>query len=320
MPDSTQPRVVSDLGADRWSGRTEKLSQDQWVKRAQDALKQSDWLEAARCAGIAQVMLRSKAGRGGVVTQYVAEGLPKAIAKAAPHLTASQAACLEAWFGPTPEYWRTYGTAMVNAKRWDEARAQALAILARFPDRDAANGAEAVLLNAHVAAPQDIPAGTANSVFRVALLIPQMGDYEAYGKSLRCGMEIAIAEYNARVSLPIRLGEYETEGEGWRAASAGKRAMDEGAGILVGDVLTVPTFVLAGLANQAGIPLLSPSATDPRVGAAGPMVFQTGAPLEAQARALARYVVKNDKRRMIAAPANFDTTFLNPFSAEVKQL
>lgn len=165
-----------------------------------------------------------------------------------------------------------------------------------------------------------IAAGATNSIFHVAYLVPTQGDYEAYGRSLSAGLEIAIAEYNARASLPIRLTGHETEGEGWGAAREGRVALDKGAGILVGDVLTVPTLVLAGLANQTGVPLLSPSATDPMVGATGPLVFQTGAPLEAQARVLARYAVRNDKRRIIAVPANLDSAFLGAFEAEAKQL
>src|SRR5262249_8079518 len=142
-----------------------------------------------------------------------------------------------------------------------------------------------------------IAPGATHSVFHVSYLIPQAGDYEAYGRSLGAGLEIAVAEYNAHAPLPIRLTGYETEGEGWLAAREGVRARESGAGLRVGDVLTAPTLVLAGLANQTGVPLLSPSATDPRVGATGPFVFQTGAPAEAQARALARYAVQTDKRR-----------------------
>jgi branched-chain amino acid transport system substrate-binding protein len=308
------PGRIADAAADRWSGVSENLTAAQWNQRAEEALKRSQWLEAARCAGILQVMQRR--GRGQVATG----DLSPLFSKSAPHLTASQAVCLEAWFGPTPEWQRAFGSAMVAAKRWDEARAQALEMLSNFPNRGATNGAVDVLLKAHVAAPPDVPAGATNSIYHVALLVPQAGDYESYGRSLRAGLEIAVAEYNARAPLPLRLITQETEGEGWRAAQEGKRALASGAGLLVGDVLTVPTLVLAGLANQTGVPLLSPSATDPKVGATGPLVFQTGAPLDAQARALARYSVPTDKRKVIAAPADLDSAFLGAFQAEAKQL
>jgi ABC-type branched-subunit amino acid transport system substrate-binding protein len=56
------------------------------------------------------------------------------------------------------------------------------------------------------------------------------------------------------------------------------------------------------------------------VGATGPLVFQTGAPTEAQARTLARYAVVTDKRKAIAAPADLDSVFLAVFESEAKQL
>src|SRR5262249_40577199 len=150
--------------------------------------------------------------------------------------------------------------------------------------------------------------GATQSVYRVDLFVPLTGDYEAYGHSLRAGFEIALFENSSL--RPIHLTVHETEGEGWRAAREAQRALDDGAGVLVGDVLTVPTLVLAGLANQTGTPLLSPSATDPHVGATGALVFQTGAPVEAQARALARYAAQTDKRKVIATPADLDSAFL----------
>jgi branched-chain amino acid transport system substrate-binding protein len=235
-------------------------------------------------------------------------------------LSTAEVACLQGWFGRDPGLELRYTQGMLDARRTAEARAQAMALLAQdATSKDAVN-----LLHRMDSSPATdsipIAAGAAQSVYHVELFAPQHGDYEAFGRSLRAGLEIAVAEYNAGAKLPIHLTVHETEGEGWRAAREGKRALDDGAGVLIGDVLTVPTLVLAGLANQTGVPLLSPSATDPRVGATGPLVFQTGAPVEAQARTLARYAVRTDKRTVIAVPANLDSSFLNSFAAEARQL
>jgi len=307
--------------AAKWRG--EGVRPEAALSLAEDARKQSNWLESARFAGVRWT-------QGGVP-----ESVEKLLREAAAHLDAAQIACLQGWFRQLPHLSLAYANLLSRGHRQDEAKAQAIATLnVQSPD-DRKSAAE--MLKRISSAPTErtfsdasrggvsigtvpLAPGATNSIFNVALLSPHSGDYEAFGKSLRCGLEIAIAQYNARAALPIRLSEYETEGEGWRAASEGKRALDEGAGILVGDILTVPTLVLAGLANQSGVSLLSPSATDPMVGATGPLVFQTGAPLEAQARALARYAVRNDKRAIIAVPANLDSAFLGAFEAEAKHL
>ena len=236
-------------------------------------------------------------------------------------MSPAEAACVQGWYGPLPSIPLAFANAMSKKNRGVEARAQALAILSDDSSPDARKGA-AEILKQPAAARDSLPVapGATSSVFHVALLIPQIGDYEAYGKSLRAGLEFAVADYNKGAALPLRLSVFETEGEGWRAAREGKQALERGAGVLVGDVLTVPTLVLAGLANQSGIPLLSPSATDPHVGATGPLVFQTGAPVDAQARTLARYAAQTDKRKVIATPADLDSAFLAAFESEAKQL
>jgi len=269
--------------------------------------KRSQWLDAAGLALVSRRDLPS-----------TARDADKLLKDVVPHLSPTQVACLQAWLGRNAQLETRYARAALAAGRSSEARAQALATLGLDP---AMKELQDVLRQA---GPESgsfhFAPGATQSVFKVALLAPQSGDYMAYGRSLRAGIELAFEDFNAHAVAPVRLEVDETLSEGWLAAREGGAALDGGAGILVGDVLSSPTLVLAGLANRTGVPLLSPSATDPMVGATGAPVFQTGAPTDAQARTLARYVVKNDKRRVIAAPANLDSTFLNPFSAEVKQL
>lgn len=269
--------------------------------------KQLPPLAAAR---IALIMRRDNPGLRSEANQILHDVTPR--------LSSADVACLQGWFGRDPGLEARYARVVADAARAGETRAQALMLLATDANnKDALNLLKKVA-NAPAADATPVPPGATQSVFHVDLFVPLTGDYEAYGRSLRAGFEMAMAEDHG--PRPIHLVVHETEGEGWRAAREGKRALDDGAGVLVGDVLTVPTLVLAGIANQTGIPLLSPSATDPRVGATGPLVFQTGAPVDAQARALARYAVQTDKRRAIAAPADLDSVFLSAFDAEARQL
>ena len=294
--------------AERWLGLADLLGPDDRLARAEEARKRGEWMEAARFAILAGL----QDGGGGKVQQRV-DRLRREIE---PHLSAAEAACLGGWFGPDQNLELRYVRALYEKGRAGEAQAQALALLARTGAGKRAKEVLELLGRAPEASSLGVAAGATQSVFHVALLAPQSGDYEAYGRSLRAGLALALAEHNAGSALPIRLSSYDTEAEGWRAVREGRRALDAGAGILVGDVLTLPTLVLAGMASERGVPLLSPSATDPMVGAASPNVFQTGASAGEQATALARYATHEKHFTAIAVPATLESSFRAAFEAE----
>lgn len=211
--------------------------------------------------------------------------------QAANKLSTAEAACLAGWTGPTSELSLRYAREMIRGGRRADAAAEAIELLASDP---ASRGAkDAAKLANEAGRKPTAPGGVHHSVFHLAVLAPQSGDYATYGHSLLAGVEIALAEYNASARLPIRFVSYDTEGEPWRAASLGRQALDAGAGVLIGEVLSAPTLVLAGLSQARGAPLLSPSATEESVGEAGPAVFQSGLSQAEQGRALARYAVND---------------------------
>jgi len=126
------------------------------------------------------------------------------------------------------------------------------------------------------------------SVFRIAALLPGSGAYESYGRAVRLGLQYALAEARSGGEPPIELRYWPTgDDDSGRIAAALDSAL-ESSGVIVGELLSVPTLSLATGARIARAVLVSPTATDESVGAVGPGVFQIGPSAARRASALAR--------------------------------
>jgi ABC-type branched-subunit amino acid transport system substrate-binding protein len=206
-----------------------------------------------------------------------------------------EAACAAAWCGITPELSLQYARRTAELGHGDDAAAEALSLLAADGVTAKAR-ADAASLLASVARTSStrLPRGGGGvhaSVYRVAAVLPLSGDYGVYGRSLLAGLRLALEDSLApRGALPVRVEEYDAHADPVAAAAAAREALDAGSGIVVGEALSLPTFVLAGICRERGVALLSPSATDERIGELGPLVLQTGLSRAAQAWALAEHV------------------------------
>jgi ABC-type branched-subunit amino acid transport system substrate-binding protein len=143
-----------------------------------------------------------------------------------------------------------------------------------------------------------LPSRPRASVFRVAVVLPDTGDYQGFGAAVRLGIEIGLAQHAARAALPLA-PSFESTGDDApeRVAAAFDRAA-EASGVLIGGLLSVPTATLATAARLTGLPLLSPTATDESVGAIGPRVFQVGPSGLQRGHALARSALAGGARRI----------------------
>ena len=136
----------------------------------------------------------------------------------------------------------------------------------------------------------DLPPRPHASVFRVAALLPGSGDYAGYGRSVRMGLGVGLAEARSADSPPIELLYWSTgEDNPGRTAAALDSAL-ETCGIVVGELLSVPTLSVATGSRIARAVLVSPTATDEGIGAVGSAVFQIGPSSARRAAALARAV------------------------------
>jgi ABC-type branched-subunit amino acid transport system substrate-binding protein len=160
------------------------------------------------------------------------------------------------------------------------------------------------------------------SVFRIAAVLPDTGDYVAVGRALRLGLEAGLAQHDAHAAFPLVLsivpsGDDSPE----RVAAAFDRAA-EVSGAIVGGLMSVPTATLATAAHLTGLPLLSPIATDERVGAIGSMVFQVGPSGLQRGRVLAREALARGPRRigLLVAGQTDGGPFARGFAAAAESL
>jgi ABC-type branched-subunit amino acid transport system substrate-binding protein len=136
------------------------------------------------------------------------------------------------------------------------------------------------------------------SIWRIGVLLPDRGDYAGYAASVLAALEAGLA-YGHGAAGPFTL-EFHGTGDAEPARAAA--ALDTAAatcGVIVGELLSEPTFALAAGTRIAGLPLVSPTATDEAIGSAGPAVFQVG-PANAQRGAELVRALLADKPRKVA--------------------
>jgi len=122
----------------------------------------------------------------------------------------------------------------------------------------------------------DPPARPRASVFRVGALLPDSGDYADYARSVGYGLEAGLASIPAGGARAIEFEFWATGDETPGRVAAALEAASWRNGLLVGELLSVPTLALATGARMAGLPVISPTATDEAIGTVGPLVFQVG--------------------------------------------
>ncbi len=113
---------------------------------------------------------------------------------------------------------------------------------------------------------------------RIGLLIPLTGEQASFGIDALNGAKLAIDEINQQGGVldhPLHLIVRDTESRTEKVASAIGELIDtEKVIALVGEITTDRTLLAAPLAQQRGIPLITPSATNEKITAAGDYVFR----------------------------------------------
>lgn len=104
------------------------------------------------------------------------------------------------------------------------------------------------------------------------------GKEATFGQSTSNGVKLAIKEFNAKGGFngrPISLKEYDTKGEAKEATLAVTRLVKSDKVIAVlGEVASSVSLAGGPVCQEAGIPMITPSSTNPRVTAVGDMIFR----------------------------------------------
>jgi len=139
-----------------------------------------------------------------------------------------------------------------------------------------------------------LPVAAASPVHEglVGVLAPLTGRFAVYGEAFVDGARLALSHFNADRLTHFEMIAADTGGEPVQAALGARRlVMREGAGVLLGGVLSNPTVAAAVEANARGVPLLSPAATAENIHEVGDWIFQNKISSEAQVLALARLAI-----------------------------
>jgi branched-chain amino acid transport system substrate-binding protein len=137
------------------------------------------------------------------------------------------------------------------------------------------------------------PTSAHSGSVKIGLLLPLSGDYKLFGDEVNDGIKIAFEEHNAASKTNIELSTADTKGDPITALIEAKKMIrDSNIWAFIGPVLSMPTIAVAGVADANKIPLISPTATEPRISEIGKYVFQLNPRKGELTYKLAAYSVK----------------------------
>ena len=154
--------------------------------------------------------------------------------------------------------------------------------------------------------------GERASAFRVGLLIPEGDSYADFAKALRGGLETGLV--STATAIPAEVESWSTGEDDPARVGAALDSAARRSGVLVGELLSTPTLLLAAGVRAWGTPLLSPTATDETIGASGPSVYQIGPSGFERGERLARAIPLTGRRVGILTSGTLTSPFVRGFT------
>lgn len=146
----------------------------------------------------------------------------------------------------------------------------------------------------------------------------------ALGIEFLQGIQLAVDEYNQTVPVKIALEVRDTErNPGIAARHVADLCSDENVSAIIGPITSGEVFAAAGIANERGVPLITPTATANGIAAIGPFIFQANPDYDIRGRAAAAFAYSTLGARRFAVLAPTDAVgkqMADSFIAEVDTL
>jgi branched-chain amino acid transport system substrate-binding protein len=137
------------------------------------------------------------------------------------------------------------------------------------------------------------------------ILIPYEPKYRVLGEDMRDGVLLGLNGIRANV--------YDTYADPIQAIEAVKKAIfKDGVTCIIGPLLSSTAIPIACISQLAGVPMLSPTATEVRLPSIGKYIFKLYSPADVEEIALARYIMENIRPYDIAILASDD-----PYGREI---
>ena len=148
---------------------------------------------------------------------------------------------------------------------------------------------------------------------KVGTMGPLTGDYAVYGKAVEYGLKLAFEEINALGGLQFEVNAQDDEADGEKAVNAYNNLMDWGMQIMAGPTTSGAAAAVAAECVNDGVFMLTPSASDASVIAAGDNVFQICFSDPNQGKASADYIFTHN----LAAAVGVIYDSSSPYSAGI---
>lgn len=195
------------------------------------------------------------------------------------------------------------GRSLIAMGRYAESVGLLSALIRRYPQsryvesatelRDAAQERYNLLLESE------------RDVFRVGVLLPVSSGALRFTRSAFEGIRMAADDFNARGGRSVRLIFEDSGVEPAKARSAARRLIERAdPDVIIGPLFSEEAIAVARVAEEAGIPLLVPLATDDAVAEERTMVFQANPTYQMRGRLMARRVARNLRRPTIGVIAD----------------
>ncbi|MCK4330385.1 ABC transporter substrate-binding protein [candidate division WOR-3 bacterium] len=133
-----------------------------------------------------------------------------------------------------------------------------------------------------------------------AILVPNELRYGALGEDLKDGVLLGLNDIDSKI--------YDTDADPIQAIEQAKFAIfNDGVTCIIGPLLSSTAIPVACISELAGVPMISPTATEQRLPFIGEFIYKLYSPIDVEEIALARYIMSKLRFYRIAVLASDDS-------------
>lgn len=133
----------------------------------------------------------------------------------------------------------------------------------------------------------------AEDPIKIGVISPLTGPVSSYGQSARNGIVMGFDHVNADGGINGRMIEYivlDDQGDPTESANSARRLIDrDGVSLIVGPIITPAVMAVAPIAQDASIPLITPTGTGDAITGIGDFIFRAAYKDSFQGQVMARF-------------------------------
>lgn len=147
---------------------------------------------------------------------------------------------------------------------------------------------------------------------KIGLIAPLTGPIATFGQSVEKGVRMAVDEINAKggvLGMKIELFVEDNQAKAEESANIARKFIEQNKVVaILGPVISSNTLAAAPIAQQSKVPLLSPTATNPRVTQVGNYIFRACFVDDFQGTVMARFAKTGLGKRSNTAAILYEKT------------